>query len=439
MTKDASPTTQGDVDEDATQGDVLAAAGTAAQVEWVEAPGGRWQPWLALVQGKRCTRHLRVEVEGDCSSPIKVLAMHGWGCTLELWQALGFLSSLRGRACIAAFDTRGSGRSSCGRALWRINGLGEDALRVLTHLGWAPHETTLVGISQGGMVAQHAMALARERGLGSFAAAVLINTLPPEGAQTKASGYLRLVLEGLLQQADRNRSRRRTAHRALLTRNSRCSRYPRDSARPPEDTELVFSSPLYRARALAALVAAGWAGFFLYDAEQDARGCAEVAASEIAPTERDGGALMGEVSALLQDQRGPHVRGRLRGWLVNLFCTLDHHHLLSRQRREAILAAPAKRTLVMTGTADRVVPCANGARLAALYAAAGADVTLCPMPGLSHLPLSPLTAQPVEQFVLGGAEGGSSPLDLIRIEGENSSFEALRAAILDRDRAEHIE
>ena len=29
--------------------------------------------------------------------------MHGWGCTLELCQALGFLSSLRGRACIAAF------------------------------------------------------------------------------------------------------------------------------------------------------------------------------------------------------------------------------------------------------------------------------------------------------------------------------------------------
>ena len=63
--------------------------------------------------------------------------MHGWGCTLELWQALGFLSSLRGRACIAVFDMRGSGRSSCGRALWRTDGLGEDAL-----------VTTLVGISQ---------------------------------------------------------------------------------------------------------------------------------------------------------------------------------------------------------------------------------------------------------------------------------------------------
>ena len=360
---------------------------------WVDAPGGERQWACLLLQGGPCDRRLRCRLQGDRSAPIKVLALHGWGCSLELWDALPFLNGVRGDACVLAVDSRGAGRSSCGRGVWGIADHGEDVLRVLDAVGWAPPDTALVGISQGGMVAQHAMSLALRRGLGRFRAAVLINTLPPSRASLRPSLWLRLVAEGLKQQADPSRARRRAAHRALMTSNARAT-----SSGP--HARLEYAGRSYRLAALAGLVGGSCGACLCFSGREDHAACAAAAAEDIAPTEAGGGALMGNVSALLQDQEGPHVRGRLRGWLVNLCCAADHRLLQTASAVQGILAAAPARLLVVSSTADEVFPPANAARIASLYAQAGADVAVCPLQGRSHLPLDSESGEPVSEFLL---------------------------------------
>lgn len=88
-----------------------------------------------------------------------VLMVMGFGMAGVMWR--NQIEGLRDRHRVATFDHRGIGDSDDDRRWYRMEDLADDALRVADALGWSTFH--LVGVSMGGMVAQHVALKAPDR------------------------------------------------------------------------------------------------------------------------------------------------------------------------------------------------------------------------------------------------------------------------------------
>lgn len=86
---------------------------------------------------------------GDDGPP--VLLLMGFGMPGVVWQPI--IARLYGDHRVCWYDSRGMGRSSVGDAPLTMDLLADDAAALLDDLGW--REAHVVGVSMGGMVAQH--------------------------------------------------------------------------------------------------------------------------------------------------------------------------------------------------------------------------------------------------------------------------------------------
>lgn len=101
--------------------------------------------------------HLTYRREGDAGTP--VLLIMGYCVPGRAWRFQW--PDLADHHQVAFFDNRGTGGSGAPAGPWTMKHLADDALRLMDHLGWA--EAHIVGVSMGGMVAQHVGLQARER------------------------------------------------------------------------------------------------------------------------------------------------------------------------------------------------------------------------------------------------------------------------------------
>jgi pimeloyl-ACP methyl ester carboxylesterase len=111
----------------------------------------------------------------------------GFGMRGQVWKPQ--IEGLSARHRVAWFDARGIGQSESSDGRFGMDDMVRDAVRVLDSLGWA-ERTHLVGVSMGGMVAQH-LALARPDRFSSLA---LIATTPGGGLRAKLPTYQGLYL-----------------------------------------------------------------------------------------------------------------------------------------------------------------------------------------------------------------------------------------------------
>lgn len=102
--------------------------------------------------------HLHYRVDGPEDAPA-VLLSNSLGSTLDLWSAQVDAWSTSYR--VVRYDTRGHGQSSTPAGEYRIDDLGEDAVRVLDALGVS--RAHVCGISLGGLTAMWLGVHRRER------------------------------------------------------------------------------------------------------------------------------------------------------------------------------------------------------------------------------------------------------------------------------------
>jgi 3-oxoadipate enol-lactonase len=81
----------------------------------------------------------------------RVLLIMGFGMSSDAWRPQ--VDGLSDRLQLVRYDNRGIHRSSAGVGPHDLRGLAADAAGLLDHLGWP--DAHIVGISMGGMVAQH--------------------------------------------------------------------------------------------------------------------------------------------------------------------------------------------------------------------------------------------------------------------------------------------
>jgi 3-oxoadipate enol-lactonase len=81
----------------------------------------------------------------------RVLLIMGFGMSSDAWRPQ--FEGLSDRFQVVRYDNRGIHRSTAGEGPHDLPGLADDAAALLDHLGW--EDAHVVGISMGGMVAQH--------------------------------------------------------------------------------------------------------------------------------------------------------------------------------------------------------------------------------------------------------------------------------------------
>ncbi len=79
------------------------------------------------------------------------LLIVGFAMTSRMWSAL--TPHLTPHLRVATFDNRGVGQSEVPGRTWSMADMADDAARVLDALGW--EQAHIVGVSMGGMIAQH--------------------------------------------------------------------------------------------------------------------------------------------------------------------------------------------------------------------------------------------------------------------------------------------
>lgn len=89
------------------------------------------------------------ERHGDAGP--QVLLVMGFGMSCAAWKPQ--IDGLSADHRVLTYDNRGSGRSELGPGLHGVRSLADDAAALLDHLGWG--DAHVIGVSMGGMVAQH--------------------------------------------------------------------------------------------------------------------------------------------------------------------------------------------------------------------------------------------------------------------------------------------
>jgi len=128
----------------------------------------------------------------------------GFGMRGQVWKPQ--IEGLANRHHLAWFDARGIGDSETSPGPWSMDDMARDATRVLDALGWSD-DVHLVGVSMGGMVAQH-LVLARPQ---RFASLSLIATTPGGRIGSKLPSW-----RGLYYFARANLASQRTRNDVLL-------------------------------------------------------------------------------------------------------------------------------------------------------------------------------------------------------------------------------
>lgn len=98
-----------------------------------------------------------VETFGELGSP--VLLVMGLGMPGRAWK--NQVPDLARHHRVAWFDHRGSGKTEARPGLWSMDLFARDCVTLMDHLGWV--DAHVVGVSMGGMIAQHVALKYRER------------------------------------------------------------------------------------------------------------------------------------------------------------------------------------------------------------------------------------------------------------------------------------
>ena len=101
--------------------------------------------------------HLAFDVAGESGDP--VLLIMGFCVPGRAWRLQ--VPTLARHHRVAWFDNRGVGGSGSPEGPWSMSDLANDARALLDHLGW--DRAHLVGVSMGGMIAQHLALAAPDR------------------------------------------------------------------------------------------------------------------------------------------------------------------------------------------------------------------------------------------------------------------------------------
>lgn len=168
------------------------------------------------LHGKRCARsgpepcfgavphtssfpRLWFDAAGPSDAP-RVLLVMGFGMRGQVWKPQ--IEGLSDRFRLAWFDARGIGESETTPRRWGMADMARDAARVLDALSWGD-DVHLVGVSMGGMVAQHLALMQR----GRFKSLSLIATMPGGGIAQKLPtfrGLYYFARANLASQQERN-------------------------------------------------------------------------------------------------------------------------------------------------------------------------------------------------------------------------------------------
>ena len=101
--------------------------------------------------------HLAYHRDGDTGTP--VLLIMGYCVPGRAWRFQW--PALAAAHQVALFDNRGTGGSGAPDGRWQMRDLANDAIALMDHLGW--ERAHVVGVSMGGMIAQHIGLQARQR------------------------------------------------------------------------------------------------------------------------------------------------------------------------------------------------------------------------------------------------------------------------------------
>ena len=101
--------------------------------------------------------HLAYHRDGDTGTP--VLLIMGYCVPGRAWRFQW--PALAAAHQVALFDNRGTGGSGAPAGRWQMADLANDAIALMDHLGW--ERAHVVGVSMGGMIAQHIGLRARDR------------------------------------------------------------------------------------------------------------------------------------------------------------------------------------------------------------------------------------------------------------------------------------
>lgn len=147
------------------------------------------------------------ESHGDAQGPAVVM-VQGLGLSSRFWFDQPKMALARGVKRVITLDNRGTGRSDKPRRPYRLPQMADDVARVIREADAGP--AIVVGISMGGMIAQH-VAMRHPR---DVRALVLLATTPGlPHAKLPAPSTLRLLLRAPL---ERNSTRTRELNRLLL-------------------------------------------------------------------------------------------------------------------------------------------------------------------------------------------------------------------------------
>lgn len=97
------------------------------------------------------------ETHGDAGPP--VLFIMGFGFSGVAWRPIAERLAREHQGVL--YDNRGLGQSTTGAGPHNLPGLADDAAALIAHLGW--ESAHVVGVSMGGMIAQHLALRHRER------------------------------------------------------------------------------------------------------------------------------------------------------------------------------------------------------------------------------------------------------------------------------------
>lgn len=121
--------------------------------------------------------NIRYEISGNDPHKPWVTLAHSLACNLTMWD--GAVVALATRFNVLRYDTRGHGGSSCPSGAYTFEQMAGDVVGLLDALGI--ERTHFVGLSMGGMIAQHLVLLTPNR-IDRLVISSSTSRMPPESA-----------------------------------------------------------------------------------------------------------------------------------------------------------------------------------------------------------------------------------------------------------------